>query len=348
MATRYLWGYKDSWYCEINGSTNYGNGAGKRLQVGKATVSGDTWLSRTGIAFSDNTSTGEETVVSATIRLKVLGTDSCISVGSGPQMYIERVSSVTDMVDENTENGPCTVSTLPSGSNPAKKFPGPTTTATNRVTWSGTPSPGDIIEIDVTTLFQDWWAVRSFVPAVSAYDARTCFSVVLKSVDETAGAQKIAFRSYEYNNNPIYAGGDGPDLVLVVSTNHAPSIPSVNLAPSGRVTGASTVTYDFDFTDADGDQCNQCYINVHTSNAVDGSGKMNAGTTLWDSGWVSPTTAASGRATKTHGGTSPTRGQQYYWQVNVKDATGDASGWSTPLAFDINEYPVGTKGSPAA
>lgn len=331
MTVAYAACVSDSWYSLVNDGSdhNYGNGSGVRLLVGYSTADGGatTYKNRAGLSFSDWPRDDSKTYSEVLLRLRVKAGGSCWAKGSAPNLWVERTSAQTTV----TENGNADDCTVSSAGAAAARWPGPTTTTTNRVAWSGTPLANDVIEINVTQMWLDWYATRG-------YGTNDNFTVVLKANNETATSNRIPFFS-RHNGSFINTGGDNPELKLTYTWNQTPSIPSVSLTPTGRISGATTPTMSFDFTDPDGEQCYQCYVQVSTDNTF-------ASVTHWDSGWVTPTTASGGRATKTYGGTALTRGVQYYWRVNVRDDDLAASGYSAAVAFDVNEYPVGTKVTP--
>jgi hypothetical protein len=337
MVTAYIAATSDSWYCKYNGSTNYGNGSGDRLQVGYTVDGGgNTGKNRVGISFAVSPKVSGRTFSEVLLRLKVRNSagGTCWGKGGNPQFMVRLVSPAFT-VTENGQSGECTVS---SAGGADTRGDGPAVVSTNEVEWDDVAAYNDVITVDITAMYNAWYTARG--AGTTDY-----FSVRLDAVDETEAAHRIAFSS-KHVTGAISAGGSGPDLKTTYDDSTTPSAPSIGMLPMGRVTGATTVTYDFDFTDTTAGECSQCDINVRTSAAVDGAGKLNAGTLLWNSGLVTPTSATSGRVTKTHGGTTHTRGQDYYWQARVKNAAGNTSAWSEPVFMETNTLPSATSRDP--
>jgi hypothetical protein len=196
----------DSWIANPGG--NYGNGAGPRLQVGYASFSGTNGSSRTLIAFPLTGAGGavngvNKPITQALLKLRVRGTVGCFDKGSSPNIWVEELTS---LFTENAEAGECVVDS--SGASTAK-WPGPTSSTTNRVNYAANPSVGSTISINITAMVE---------AARLAGKAILYIRIIANS--ETTTNDRIAFYSSETS--------DKPKLEVTWNPNTAPSAPTVS------------------------------------------------------------------------------------------------------------------------
>ena len=117
----------------------------------------------------------------------------------------------------------------------------------------------------------------------------------------------------------FYGFDSGDDSwTLTIVTSDAPQEPTT-LYPAGGVVGVSKWTVSCDFTDLGG-STEQSAMQVQ----VDPAG--NGAAPAWDSGWVATTIPELDLAATSYPGLAS--GATTKWRVQVKDADGNASGWS--------------------
>lgn len=322
--------YRDAWLARV-GTANYGNGSGPRLQIGGAVINGVQWQSRSALSFviseadfpAGLSSSG---ITRAVLRMKVRGTQSCMAKGSAPKFWLERTLAVGALVTENVETLECTVTAGDHDWGHTLAGQVLETTTADRIKWEGSPSAGDIIEIDVTTLFRAWWAVRA---------GALNYTMVLKAADtasgydETNGARRIAFHSAETT---------GPsELQVDWQTSSPPAAPSVNLTPTGRQIqpGSRVFTGDFTHPDATLQAAGPLSELIEVSRNADMSAPVHAAT------YTNPVyDAGTRRWSTTRVYTELRDGAPYYWRCKVTDQNGEQSAYSAVKSYTMNRLPV--------
>jgi len=337
MTTVYIDCTKDAWYVLYNASNRYGNGAGPRLQSGYSVDgSSNTWQHRIGLAFYENgVIPAGATIVSATARGTVRGTHSCFAQGSSPAMYFERPLDADAVVAENTTSDECAVTGSGGDNTYAATESGGIleTTTTNRASWSGTPSTGDVISVDVTDMFVAWLAAKT---------TGDYFCLVGKAQTEGVQNQKIAFDSYDIAGSCIHSGGTAWDLVVVYTLNNKPVVNNTNRSPAdgARQTGTTSRTFSCDFSDADSaDQtAGPTPVQIQIDDTSSAFASLVVDNTAAPDSYSNPTWSRTLTV-------SETRGATYYWRYRVNDGT-EWSDWSTAYTYDVNQLPTASLTSP--
>jgi hypothetical protein len=346
MGTLSYWDVTaDAWYSEWNSTQNLGNGLGSRLQSGLSSA-GD-YKNRFGIGWLKPASVPNgATIIAATAFLKVRGNPggACFGNGGTPKLLVERVADVTYVpVEISAGSGECA---LDSGSGTGR-YPGPSTTGTgNKAFWEGTPSVGDVISIDLTNQFKDWWAARA--------SGDTCYAAVFKpsnaagTAEEQISGRRIAFHAAD-GTTAIFDGGNGSYLLVEYSVANAPSAPTLNTPANGaRVTQpGATRTLSFTYVHPDGDAGTDYNIVVATSNHVTG-GALDTGLV------VNKTVTAPLVNGNSYGPVLDTvadftpdeiRGSTYYWQIRCR-ANAIWGVFSGVRSYSVNRLPLVTVTSP--
>lgn len=343
MGTLSYWDVvADAWYCEQNGSNNFGSGLGSRLQSGYNTGADD-YKNRFGIGWLKPASVPNgATIVAATAYLKVRGNpgSACFGQGGNPKLLVERIADVTyTPVEVNAGAGECALS----GSGGATgRWPGPSTTGTgNKGFWEGSPATGDVISIDLTNQFKDWWAARA--------SGDTCYAAVFKpsnaagTAEEMITGRKIAFHAAD-GTTAIFDGGNGSYLLVEYTTASGPNAPTLSTpANASHVTQPASVrALAFTYTHPSGDAGTDYNVQVATNVGM---------TTLVCDKTV--TVAIANNATVTANlntvsdfAPDEVRGTTYYWQVRTR-ANGTWSSFSAVRSYIVNRVPVITKVRPA-
>lgn len=337
--------WRDSWYSRRNGTTEFGNGVGPRLQSGFNSGTDD-YENRFAISFQEPASFDYGLpVVSATIYLKARGTLGCFSKGSAPKMLIRRFSNPDEVVAENSQGGECILS---SAGGASTEWPGPTTTATNQKLWEGDPASGTVISIDVTALFNAWVAAKAgatdkfglaFWPSNAAGDA-----------EQQSASRKVAFSSADADGDPIFSGGLGPYMKVVTGAPNDPPLQGENSMPAQdeRVSGTSREFRGYFLDDDPGDEMSSVHIVVATGSSVDVNGKLNSGVIYDVDSGGSFITGMGPTWSDTRTVSPQTAGATYWWQFAATDTNGPDKGpWSEPTSYVIDNPPVVTKVRPS-
>lgn len=348
----YYWDvWRDTWFSRANGSTKYGNGLGPRLQSG-FNAGTDDYENRFGISYQEPADWPGygETIESATIYMKVRGTNSCFSRGGSPKLLIRRFLDPNEVIAENGQAGECNLS---GAGSPDTEWPGPDTTSTGQVLWEGTPSTGDIISKDVTALFTAWVAAKA--GGTDKFGLMFWPSNAAGNAEEQIASRKIAFSSADADGDPLFDGGLGPYMKVVTSAaNTAPIVEPYRPANASVQTGLTSRTFDILSTDpedaagvADGlvDPLSSIHIVVATSNHVDGNGKLDTGVVHDSDDPSSGISIFYYRTTRTF---TQVAGTTYYWQAAGTDTLGPDKGpWSSVFSYSVAAVPTYNKVRPA-
>lgn len=312
--------FLDQWIFQVNGAGSwFRNGSGPRLQVGKASVGSDTWVSRVFIGIPigplvdaiRTSSNNPANITAATLSISARGTHSCIGLGSHPKAYFERATSA--MFNENAESSEC------AGSNSAGI---PTATTTNRYVFDdATVSAGDTFSIDLLAMLRDQYSADSH---------STYLFVYVIAQDETDATQRIAFNSRESTTPWSFSA-----TYVTASTPATPG--SLTPANGTRLTGATTSrTFGGSYSNSDGSALAAVEIVVATSSHVDANGKLDTSTVGVTGTTFSGTTTWS--TTRTIA--TQTRGTTYYWCCRTQSANGVYSAWSAVKSWVVNRLPT--------
>lgn len=188
-----------------SGSTNGGVGKGMTVSVGQTPGGAKT---RTEFEFEANWD-NVVTLVKAELILRV--TDRCASPGGAVKFYAERL---TTAFKEGDYADTCGV-----GSNNAEVWPGTgTATTVHRAEYVGTPSNGDYIRLNITTLVADVLAANE-----TKVRLRLIASDGAGGYDESTAARYVGFHSSERGNDGV---GFKPRIELSAFEWHTPDVPS--------------------------------------------------------------------------------------------------------------------------
>ena len=323
MTTQSALASLDAWIANPGG--NYGNGAGPRLQVGYADFSGTLGSNRVLLAIPLTGAGGAlngvgSPVTQALLELKVRGTNGCFGQGSGPRFWVEELTSA---ITENSENGECAVSGAGASTG---RWPGPSSTTTNRVKYTGTPSAGTWISIDITAMVE---AARLAGKAVLYL--RLIAADASSGYDETSTARRIAFSSSE-------VAGSEPKLTVTWNANSAPNAPTVSPAggdPTPTITNPGTsLTVTVTPSDPDaGDSMTGAKMEVYAPPAGQAlattQAQIDAGTLLPFKTVTWTQTAAPFPATKDLQATGLTGNAEYVYRCQTRDKGNGSSDQAT-------------------
>lgn len=326
MTTRSQVAALDSWICRYN-SSNLGNGAGPRLQVGYSASGADTYTNRVLMEFSLATLlsglTGQ-TLLTGVLKLKVRGTLGCFSQGGSPKLFAEKF---TDALTENSENAECVISS--GGATSARWGADATPSTTNRGSYSGSPSSGSIISIDLRALLQAELDAAGSTLRIRLISANS----TLTGYQEDSESRKIAFYSSETTSPP--------ELEITWNPNTAPNVPG-SVLPADEsvvVTTDESITWSGVFSDPDvGDTRSGTEIEVYADAATDGT----PGTLLYSTGKVAGTSSSWSIKKLRSAMAGILLGTWYRSRIRDYDSDNAASAW-TSLAngrFLLDAKPV--------
>jgi hypothetical protein len=321
---------RGTWYAKV-GSSNYGN-SNVRGHTGKRIVGSDTWLNRYGIGFlidgASESRVPADVLANMTkveLLITVRGSHSCFAIASGPKIYVKGAAADGGYPTGNKQTGECSVA----GGSAQDNYPGFTTTATHQVAWSGSPTAGDVIALDVTTLFNDWLGFRT-----ASHD----IGFMLVAQDENDTAQNIGWDGPDASGAPqlrfTYDSNTVPDVSG--SSGRVPSNASRNTLANCQIfKGTYVDTQD----NAAGVGPDFIYIQVADNNSFTSPVLDQSITpTSYNSStkqWVSNRTIAG-----------LVRGTTYYWRYKLTDSGGGVSVWSPTFTFTPNRLPTNTKVRP--
>jgi hypothetical protein len=300
----------DSWYITASGS-NFGNGKGDRMGVGRMYASSVDWQTRFGIRIPRGTLfdgvLSADAITAFDLWFRVANAGDCDDIGSAVRFFLERG---TTALSENSENGRCVGST--GGASPAARWPGPTRTATDRAFYSGAPNNGQWIRVNALALGKWWYANQTVTElvlvAIAANNAGT-------DHEENTQSRRLLVHTTQSSGNAPYAQ-------LVFDNNTAPNAPT-DLSPADGSTIASTngtsATVSGRHTDPDGDASTAYQAQWWPSAATDDEAGNVSGATVTKDQTVTTTTANNGL--RSHSFTSLPARTAGKWRMRFKDAS---------------------------
>lgn len=193
----------DAWF----GDTNKGNGNGTRMSVGKGT-SDWAWINRFAIQIPrgtlfDNVPSAAS-ITAFDIRLKTLNANT--GIGSAVKFWLQRgTTALTELTVTTAMTAGGNINAFVVNAGPATgRYPGPTTTSTDRGGYEGSPAADVFIKVPMLAMGQ-WWYAH---PEVNA------LILVASAKDETATAQRCTFYTRESSSAPYaeltYGGNSAP------------------------------------------------------------------------------------------------------------------------------------------
>jgi hypothetical protein len=316
---------KDTQLVQASGPVNGGVGAGQVVGVG-ALPNG----SKTRTEFEFEADWSQAVTVTGYLLLRV--TNTCSAPGSAVKFYAERM---TAKFTEGTVSDTCGV-----GPTNAEVWPGQASTTTHRAEWTGTPSNGDYIKLDVSTILQDVLAANTDKVWI-----RLIASDGAGGYDESNANRYCGFWSTERGND---GSGFRPRLEVVIDTTHPPNAPTevtpATTGASGTAPTPSRVDTSFTvrgrFTDADAGQfMTASHVQFYPKGSTDdGSGNITAGAEITNIAGTGVFSGYTGTALLIAQPISvpPSRvGAEILGRVRVRDNTGRWGTWTRLSAMRV-------------
>lgn len=279
---------KDAWVLQqTNGSGSFGNSKGPYLHVGRVTGTSTDYKSRSILQFALDFSGNIFGVSGAWLRIRVAGAP-CLAQGNNPRVIIQEISNFPSESGGDVASN-CGFSSV----NSAGWSDSDGGLETNEVDWSGSPSSGTWLRINIQPMLQ-----AAFEAGKTNIRIRIC-AWNGSSLDESNNARRIAFHSRN--------GGSAPYLEMELNDNQPPNAPT-DLSPAEDAvvgsTNGTSVTVSSRHTDPDGDAATRGQWQWWSAAATDDDEGVVTGGTLLKDNVVNQTVANNAIGSHTFTGLS--------------------------------------------